>query len=41
MFGIGMTDVFVIFLFLFGVYVVGRFVRLLNLLIKYLEQHTK
>lgn len=41
MFGIGMVDVFVIFLFLFGVYVVGRFVRLLNLLIKYLEQHTK
>ena len=41
MFGIGMIDVFVIFLFLFGVYVVGRFVRLLNLLIKYFEQKTK
>lgn len=41
MFGVGMIDVFVIFLFLFGVYVVGRFVRLLNLLIKYFEQKTK
>lgn len=41
MFGIGMSDVFVVFLFLFGVYVAGRLVRLLNLLIKYLEQRTK
>lgn len=40
MLDVGML-IFGCFLFFFGVYILGRLVRLLNLLIKYLEQCTK